>query len=182
MAGFRFLKFESSFGFHGWTRPLVAKYLTQPTYGRKRSGLKPARILASASDSFVMYVNCGLLRGCAFTYDANIAWPPSLPYPAQSRTLSRPVSAASRTRAASATAFGPARIAAPPATAPSLRRSSRLRGRSGRLVSSVTSIAPFPVRDSAQVEPSSTKGSTRGFTRGGAVPALARLEAVARRW
>jgi hypothetical protein len=54
MNGLRYLKFEISFGFQGCTSPLVAKYLTQPTYGRKRSGLCPARILPSASDSFVM--------------------------------------------------------------------------------------------------------------------------------
>ena len=39
MNGFRCLKFEISDGSHGCTRPLVAKYFTQPTYGRKRSGL-----------------------------------------------------------------------------------------------------------------------------------------------
>ena len=63
----------------GWTRPLVAKYLTHPTYGRNRSALRPAWSLASASDSFVMYVNCGLLFGYFLTYAANIACPPSLP-------------------------------------------------------------------------------------------------------
>ena len=64
---------------HGCTSPLVAKYFTQPTYGRKRSGLEPAWIFASASDSFVMYVNCGLFAACFLTYGANIDWPPSLP-------------------------------------------------------------------------------------------------------
>jgi hypothetical protein len=67
MNGFRCLKFLIRLGVHGWTRPLVAKYLTQPTYGRKRSGFSPAWIFASASDSFVMYVNCGLFFGWAFT-------------------------------------------------------------------------------------------------------------------
>ena len=67
MNGFRCLKFGISFGSHGWTRPLWAKYFTQPTYGRKRSGLRPACIFASASDSFVMYVNCGLFFGCFLT-------------------------------------------------------------------------------------------------------------------
>src|SRR4026209_1049781 len=79
MNGFRFLKFFSSLGFHGWTSPLVAKYLTQPTYGRNRSGCWPAWSFANASDSFVMTVNCGLLFGWAFTYAENMAWPPSLP-------------------------------------------------------------------------------------------------------
>ena len=73
MNGFRCLKFEINDGVHGCTSPLVAKYLTQPTYGRNRSGVAPAWIFASASDSFVMYENCGLFAGCAFTYDANIA-------------------------------------------------------------------------------------------------------------
>jgi hypothetical protein len=31
MYGFRFLKFEISLVSHGWTSPLVAKYLNQPT-------------------------------------------------------------------------------------------------------------------------------------------------------
>ena len=79
MNGFRCLKFEISDGSHGCTSPLVAKYFTQPTYGRNRSGVAPAWIFASASDSFVMYVNCGLFAACCFTYDANIACPPSLP-------------------------------------------------------------------------------------------------------
>ena len=79
MNGFRCLKFEISDGVHGCTSPLVAKYFTQPTYGRNRSGFAPAWIFASASDSFVMYENCGLFAACAFTYDANIDWPPSLP-------------------------------------------------------------------------------------------------------
>ena len=79
MNGFRCLKFGISDGSHGCTSPLCAKYFTQPTYGRKRSGLRPAWIFASASDSFVMYVNCGLSSGWAFTYCANIGWPPSLP-------------------------------------------------------------------------------------------------------
>ena len=67
MNGFRCLKFLRSFGFHGSTSPLVAKYLTHPTYGRKRSGSSPAWSFASASDSFAMTVNCGLLLGCALT-------------------------------------------------------------------------------------------------------------------
>src|SRR3954453_13937268 len=79
MNGLRCLRFESCFGSHGGTRPLLAKYLTQPTYGRKRSGLRPAWIFASASDSFVMFVNCGLFAECCFVYCANIDCPPSLP-------------------------------------------------------------------------------------------------------
>ena len=42
IAGLRLLKLVISFGSHGWTSPLVAKYFTQPTYGRKMSGFCPA--------------------------------------------------------------------------------------------------------------------------------------------
>ena len=79
IAGFRYLKFGIFDVSHGWTSPLVAKYFVHPTYGRKMSTFSPAWSFASASDSFVMYVNCGLLFGYCFTYCANMAWPPSLP-------------------------------------------------------------------------------------------------------
>src|SRR6478672_9193915 len=79
MNGLRCLKFEIFDVSHGCTRPLVAKYFTQPTYGRKRSTLSPAWNFASASASFVMYVNCGLFAACCLAYCANIAWPPSFP-------------------------------------------------------------------------------------------------------
>src|SRR4051794_7471529 len=155
MKGFRCLKFLSSFGFQGCTRPLSAKYFVQPTYGRNRSGLRPAWSFASASDSFVMYVNCGLLCGWFLTYCANIDWPPSLPYPAQSRTWSLPLSLVRLVRAASATAAGPPRIAAPPATAASLRSSLRLRWPSSRPLSVLTGT-PFalcaPARSRTHLE------------------------------
>src|SRR4051812_27632445 len=47
-----------------------------------------------------------------------MAWPPSLPYPAQSITCSRPDSAPSQSRAACALAACPPRSVAPPAAAP----------------------------------------------------------------
>src|SRR6476646_3097352 len=90
------------------------------------SGLSPAWSFASASDSFVMYVNFGLSCGCCLTYCANIVCPPSLPYPAQSSTCSAPVSAASRMPAASASAARPPTSPAPPAAAASLRTSARV--------------------------------------------------------
>src|SRR3954464_12477721 len=117
IAGLRFFRLLIRCVSQGCTRPLVAKYFVQPTYGRNRSGLRPAWSFASASDSFVMYVNCGLLCGWFLTYCENIDWPPSLPYPAQWRTWSLPLSLVRLVRAASATAAGPPRIAAPPATA-----------------------------------------------------------------
>ena len=40
MNGFRCLKFGISDGSHGCTSPLVAKYLTQPTYGPEEVGLQ----------------------------------------------------------------------------------------------------------------------------------------------
>src|SRR4051794_23830805 len=129
MNGFRCLKFEISDGSHGCTSPLVAKYFVQPTYGRNRSAFVPAWIFASASDSFVMYVNCGFDAVCVFTYDANIDWPPSLPYPAQSNTCRRPVSAIEIERIASAMPVRPARTPAPPVAAAYLNnvwRSNRL--------------------------------------------------------
>ena len=121
---------------HGCTRPLVAKYFTQPTYGRKMSGLSPAWIFASASDSFVMYVNCGLFAGCCFTYCANIACPPSLPYPAQSSTCSLPDSAVANVRIASATPVRPATTPAPPTAPASRSRVCRSNRRSISLPSS----------------------------------------------
>src|SRR5262249_17505551 len=139
MNGVRCLKFVSFDVSQGWTRPLVAKYFTQPTYGRKRSGLRPAWNFARASASFVIMVNCGLLFGYCFTYCANIGWPPSFPYPAQSSTCSAPLSVTNAERAASAADAGPATRPAPPTSAPAFM--APLRETLRRTTSSCVSIS-----------------------------------------
>src|SRR5204863_7024607 len=143
----------TSFGCHGCTRPLLAKYFTQPTYGRKRSGWAPARILPRASDSLSITLNCGLLFGCALTYDANIAWPPSLPYPAQSITCRRPdsASAPSLSSAAAARSVLVPSSAPPPAATASFSSFSRLIC-PPTSVSALT-LAPFSGRTPGVVEP-----------------------------
>src|SRR5438132_3926407 len=73
-----------------------------------------------------------------------MAWPPSLPYPAQSSTWRRPLSAARCARAASAKPARPAIRPAPPVAAASLRRSSRLILRSNRSRPSSMAFLSFP--------------------------------------
>src|SRR5439155_25742465 len=73
-----------------------------------------------------------------------MVWPPSLPYPAQSSTCSRPLSAARCERAASARPARPAIRPAPPVAAASLRRSSRLSLRSSRSRASSIAFLSFP--------------------------------------
>src|SRR5919202_816496 len=86
-----------------------------------------------------------------------MAWPPSLPYPAQSSTWSRPDSAVSRSSAARAVPTGPAKGVAPPAAPPSRRSSSRL---SRRSAPSSMSIAepPSPPGVSSREDPTAAGG------------------------
>src|SRR4051794_14003624 len=78
-----------------------------------------------------------------------MAWPPSLPYPTQSSTWSRPLSAASRDNAAPAARIRVPNTAVPPAAAASFSRSPLLRPRS--MISSSPAIcvtSSVPVRAS----------------------------------
>src|SRR2546421_4107483 len=103
------------------------------------SGLRPAWNWVRALDSLVMTVNFGLLCGWLLTYAENIACPPSLPYPGQSSTCSRPDSEPSQSYAACAVPRRPPRRLAPPAAAAIFRSCSRLSRRFSTSCSSIRS-------------------------------------------